>query len=232
MCPTSKAQAFNNVSGNCRRWEEGNQPWNAGSNLCLESRASQRHRETLQVLARTGKFYFALGGHGMSSVGHPTALSREISVMVHSRQEILSEPAHRSLALCLAFVSCLAFGGLLYMWWDIILEENVLNLSWSLTHSWTFWLGLLPTLQEGHCLADQLFRIGSTESGERKRERKKYKRSGRQSLEGESSGVLGKNKIRAAAAHEQNGWERKQECVKNGCGFLCPLWCLKNINHA
>ena len=65
----------------------------------------------------------------MSSVGHPTALSQEISVMVHSRQEILSEPAHRSLALCLAFVSRLAFGGLLYMGWDIILEENVLNLS-------------------------------------------------------------------------------------------------------
>ena len=39
----------------------------------------------------------------------------------------------------------------------------------------------------------------------RKEEREKYKRSGRQSLEGESSGVLGKNKIRAAAAHEQNG---------------------------
>ena len=83
-------------------------------NLCLESRASQRHRETLQVSARTGKFYFALEGHGMSSLGHPTVLSQEISVMIHSRQEILSEPANRSLAFCLA--SCFMSG----IWWSVI----------------------------------------------------------------------------------------------------------------
>lgn len=229
MCPTSKAQAFNNVSGRCGRWEEGNQPWNAGSNLCLESRASLRHRETLQVSARTGKFYFALEGHGMSSLGHPTVLSQEIPVMIHSRQKTLSEPAHRSLAFRLAIASRLAFGGLLYMWWDTILEENVPNLSWSPTHSWTLWPGLLPTLQEGHCLADQLFRIGSTESRERKRERSTRGLGGRVER-GSFPAWLGKNKIRAAAAHEQNGWERKQERVKNGWRFLCPLWCLKYIN--
>lgn len=49
---------------------------------------------TLQVSARTGKCYFALEGHGMSSLGHSTVLSQEISVMIHSRQETLSEPAH------------------------------------------------------------------------------------------------------------------------------------------
>lgn len=58
--------------------------------------------DILQALTWTEKLYLSLKGHGMFSLGHPTALAQEISVMFHNRQEIPSEPAHRSLGLRLA----------------------------------------------------------------------------------------------------------------------------------
>ena len=71
--------------------------------------------DILQVSTWTGKLYLALKGHGMFSLGQPTALAQEISVMFHNRQESLSEPVHRSLGLCLALASRSAFCDLLYM---------------------------------------------------------------------------------------------------------------------
>lgn len=137
--PPIKAKAFNNVGWGWGSSEERNQPWNAGSNLCLESRPSEAQGDSLQVSAYTGKLYLALEGHGMFFLGCPTAPTGPRKSLWWSRKFYLS------LRLRLAFAPHSAFGGLLYIWWCTIFPV----FPDPPTHEGTFWLIFSPPSKKG-----------------------------------------------------------------------------------